>query len=93
PSIVVTLAILGPLARAVAWISRFFLKSMGIPVALTHDHEEHVEVLRGAIEMHGTGLGGDDDAPTETAMLRSVLDLGDRTVADVMTHRGSVALI
>ena len=93
PSIVVTLAILGPMARAVAWISRFFLKSMGIPVALTHDHEEHVEVLRGAIELHGTGPGGDDAAPTETAMLRSVLDLGDRTVGDVMTHRGSVALI
>src|SRR5262245_47165866 len=58
PSIVVTLAILGPLARGVAWISRFFLKLLGIPVALAHDHEEHVEVLRGAIEMHGTGEGG-----------------------------------
>ena len=26
-------------------------------------------------------------------MLRSVLDLGDRTVGDVMTHRGNVVLI
>jgi Mg2+/Co2+ transporter CorB len=49
-------------------------------------------LLRGAIEMHGTGFAN-ADAPAETAMLRSVLDLGDRTVGDVMTHRGNVALI
>src|SRR5215218_269466 len=30
PSIVVTLAVLGPMARAVAWISRFFLKLLGV---------------------------------------------------------------
>ena len=58
----------------------------------THDAEEQDEVLRGAIEMHGTGAT-DEDAPVEKAMLRSVLDLGDRTVGDVMTHRGNVALI
>ena len=49
-------------------------------------------MLRGAIELHGSGET-DDDAPAEKAMLRSVLDLGDRTVGDVMTHRGNVVLI
>ena len=35
PSIVVTLAILGPMARAVAWISRFFLSLLGVRVDRT----------------------------------------------------------
>ena len=54
--------------------------------------DEHADVLRGAIELHGEGQSG-EAAPAEKAMLRSVLDLGDRTVGDVMTHRGNVVLI
>ena len=92
PSIVVTLAVLGPMARGVAWISRFFLGLMRVQTDHTHDASEQNELLRGAIEMHGQGEG-DTDAPHEKAMLRSVLELGDRTVGDVMTHRGSVVLI
>jgi Mg2+/Co2+ transporter CorB len=92
PSILITLALLGPPARAVAWISRIFLRLLGVRTELHHDAEEHAELLRGAIEMHGSGFT-DTDAPAEKAMLRSVLDLGDRTVGDVMTHRGSVVLI
>jgi Mg2+/Co2+ transporter CorB len=92
PSILFSLALLGPPARAVAWISRLFLSAMGVKVDRRHDPEEHAELLRGAIEMHGSHAP-DDDAPAEKAMLRSVLDLGDRTVGDVMTHRGNVVLI
>jgi len=92
PSIVVTLVVLGPMARGVAWISRFFLNLIGVRVDRTPDAEEHDDVLRGAIELHGHGLT-DEAAPEEKAMLRSVLDLGDRTVSDVMTHRGNVVLI
>jgi Mg2+/Co2+ transporter CorB len=92
PSILFSLTLLGPAARAVAWISRVFLGAMGVKIDRTHDAEEHAELLRGAIEMHGAGAL-DEDAPAEKAMLRSVLDLGDRTVGDVMTHRGNVALI
>ena len=91
PSIIITLALLGPLARAVAWISRVFLRVIGVrePASAAH---EHTELLRGAIELHGVGHT-DEDAPAEKAMLRSVLELGDRTVGDVMTHRGNVVLI
>ncbi|MBI3199440.1 MAG: HlyC/CorC family transporter [Rhodospirillales bacterium] len=92
PSIVVTLAILGPMARGVASVSRFFLGLMRVQTDHTHDASEHNELLRGAIEMHGQGEG-DADAPHEKAMLRSVLELGDRTVGDVMTHRGNVVVI
>lgn len=92
PSILFSLVLLGPAARAVAWISRVFLAAMGVRVDRMHDAEEQAEALRGAIELHGSG-DTDEDAPAEKAMLRSVLDLGDRTVGDVMTHRGNVALI
>src|SRR4029453_16253212 len=81
PSIVVTLAILGPLARGVAWISRFFLGLLGVRIDRTPDAEEQVDVLRGAIELHGHGQA-EEAAPAEKAMLRSVLDLGDRPVGD-----------
>jgi Mg2+/Co2+ transporter CorB len=91
PSIIVTLALLGPPARAVAWISRVFLRVIGVrePASAAHEHNE---LLRGAIELHDVGHS-DADAPAEKAMLRSVLELGDRTVGDVMTHRGNVVLI
>ncbi|MGE5152215.1 MAG: HlyC/CorC family transporter [Rhodospirillaceae bacterium] len=92
PSVLFSLKLLGPAARAVAWISRVFLAAMGVKVDHLPDAEEHAELLRGAIEMHGAG-DTDEDAPVEKAMLRSVLDLGDRTVGDVMTHRGNVVLI
>jgi len=92
PSILITLAVLGPLARAFAWISRTFLALLRVRPDAAADALEQTEMLRGAIELHGTG-DTDVDAPAEKAMLRSVLDLGDRTVADVMVHRGSVVLI
>ncbi|MDP1837411.1 MAG: CNNM domain-containing protein, partial [Reyranella sp.] len=50
PSIVVTLAILGPMARGVAWISRFFLRLMSVRTDHTLDAGEQNELLRGAIE-------------------------------------------
>ncbi len=92
PSIVFTVAMLGPVARGVAGVSRFFLGLMGIRVDGKPDADEHDELLRGAIELHGHGQE-DEAAPAEKAMLRSVLDLGDRVVGDVMTHRGSVVVI
>jgi Mg2+/Co2+ transporter CorB len=92
PSIVVTLALLGPMARGVAWVSRFFLGLLGVRIDRMPDAEEHADVLRGAIELHGHGETN-EAAPAEKAMLRSVLDLGDRTVGDVMTHRGNVIVI
>jgi Mg2+/Co2+ transporter CorB len=91
PSILFTIFVLGPVARAVAWISRFFLYLLGVRAHIA-GADEHAELLRGAIEMHGDNKT-DEDAPAEKLMLRNVLDLGDRTVSDVMTHRANVVLI
>jgi len=91
PSILFTVFILGPIARAVAWVSRNFLYVLGVR-AHTTGSAEHAELLRGAIEMHGEDKT-DADAPAEKAMLSNVLDLGHRTVGDVMSHRANVVLI
>jgi Mg2+/Co2+ transporter CorB len=92
PSVTASLVVLGPAARAVSAISRFFLRLMRVRTDRKPDALEQTELLRGAIELHGEGQV-DLVAPAEKAMLRSVLDLGDRTVGDVMTHRASVVLI
>src|SRR3979490_656342 len=60
PSIVITLAILGPMARAVGWSARIFLRLLGVHTTLGHDAEEQADVLRGAIELHGSGQSDDD---------------------------------
>jgi Mg2+/Co2+ transporter CorB len=48
------------------------------------------EELRGAIELHG---GEETTVRHERAMLRSVLDLAEVDVGEIMTHRKSVTMI
>lgn len=57
-----------------------------------NDDEDREEELRGMIQLHGAEAN-DDDAREQSAMLASVLDLGEVTVDEVMTHRGSVEMI
>ncbi|MFI4999392.1 MAG: HlyC/CorC family transporter [Reyranellales bacterium] len=92
PSLAVVLKVLGPIASASARTARLFLGLFGIRGHGSDEAQVQDDMLRGAIELHGEGQM-DDDAPAEKEMLRSVLDLGDRTVGDVMTHRGNVVLI
>ena len=92
PSLNIVLMILGPVSSAAARAARFFLGLFGIRSHAADDAQAQDDMLRGAIELHGEGQSG-DAAPAEKAMLRSVLDLGDQTVGDVMTHRGNVVLI
>ncbi len=92
PSLNIVLMFLGPISSAAARAARFFLGLLGIHNRSEDEAQAQDDMLRGAIDLHGTGQS-DEAAPTEKAMLRSVLDLGDLTVGDVMTHRGNVALI
>ncbi|MDP2329376.1 MAG: HlyC/CorC family transporter [Reyranella sp.] len=92
PALAIALKILGPLAGALSRLARMLLRLVGVSTEATSASDEQNELLRGAIEMHGQGEV-DADAPHEKEMLRSVLELGDRTVGDVMTHRGNVVLI
>ena len=57
-----------------------------------HDEDAREEELRGMIELHGANTL-DAETREQSAMLSSVLDLGEVTVEEVMTHRGSVEMI
>lgn len=53
-----------------------------------------VEELRGAIEQHSGELGETpEDARQERAMLRSILELTDVVVSEVMTHRRNLMTV
>ena len=56
------------------------------------EDEEHEEELRGMIALHYS-RSDDEETREQSAMLSSVLDLGEVTVDEVMTHRASVAMV
>ncbi len=77
-----------PVTGAVAWIVRVFLKMFGIDISKVKPGS-HLEVLRGVIDMHR----GADEIQEQRVMLRSILDLFEVTVGDIMVHRQNVHMI
>ncbi|WP_259781972.1 HlyC/CorC family transporter [Aestuariispira ectoiniformans] len=63
------------------------LRLFGVRLQEDEDEEHKVEELRGVIDLHE----GED--PHERIMLRSILDLDDVEVEDVMTHRSNVVMV
>lgn len=89
PAINSLVFLLSPITRAMEFIVRILLRMAGVRSAepgLGPSPEE----LRGAIELHG---GEGKTVKDERAMLHSILDLGEVTVEEVMTHRRSVIMI
>ena len=83
--VAVIVFLLKPFSISLRWIVNVIIgKSNSNAV----DREEE---LRGLIEIHASG--SDEDAREQSAMLSSVLDLGEVMVDEVMTHRASVAMI
>jgi len=83
--------ILNPVTASVNFISRQVMKLFGIDYHASDIMGQGDEELRGAIELH---IG--DDTKTvkhERAMLRSVLDLAEVQVVEIMTHRKNVTMI
>ena len=78
--------LLTPLTWGLHHLVRMIIK----PAA--HDEDAREEELRGMIELHGANTL-DAETREQSAMLSSVLDLGEVTVEEVMTHRGSVEMI
>lgn len=82
--------ILGPVTLTINAIVRQMLNLIGAGSSADESREAAEEELRGAIELH------DGDAPTvkqERDMLRSVLDLTEVQVEEIMTHRRNVVMI
>ncbi|MFQ5971950.1 MAG: HlyC/CorC family transporter [Alphaproteobacteria bacterium] len=90
PSLRLIIGVLSPITRAIQQIVNFVLKAVGAetgPVRLAKAREEE---LRGAIDLHAVS---DAEAAREGIMMRSILDLAEVEVGEVMTHRKSIQVI
>jgi len=90
PAIRAATIVLGPAARAVQILVRFTLKLLGVRIRADDPVTVRVEELRGAIDLHA---GPPEEVKEEKRMLRSILDLADVEVGEIMTHRGNVAVV
>ncbi len=79
-----------PITHTVQMIVRATLKLFGVEIASNLDVEQQEEELRGAIDLHD---GEDVETKEERAMLRSILDLDEVPVEDIMTHRSKVVML
>ncbi len=91
PTINVLVIVLLPFVKTINVIVRLLLRLFGIdPHASDGLHSSTAE-LRGAIELHASHAQGEDKE--SGIMLRSVLDLADVQVGEIMTHRKGVSAI
>jgi Mg2+/Co2+ transporter CorB len=90
PAIRVIVILLSPVTHAIQWLVRITVRPFGIQLGQELGVSHREEELRGAIDLHE---GPDPEQRHERLMLRSILDLDDVEVEDVMTHRRAVTLI
>lgn len=90
PALRILVLILSPITQAINWIIAGAMGLVGIKLAKLTDKAESVEALRGAIELH---QGDNSDTRHERIMLRSILDLSDVDVAEVMHHRQDIVMV
>lgn len=89
PVVRVIVIVFAPVTELVARIVRTVLKLFGVDIAKVRTGE-HMHMLRGAIDLHE---GEDQETNAQRAMLRSVLDLADVTVEEIMTHRNNIHML
>ncbi len=90
PVVRLLVLVLTPFTWATRTIVGGTLRLFGVPISAGLGHDEREEELRGLIEMHA---GEGHEVDHERAMLRSILDLADVDVSEIMTHRRSVRMI
>ncbi len=81
--------IFSPVTELVSRIVRLTLKIFGVDISVVNVGD-HMEVLRGVIELHH---GPEKETLDQRAMLRSILDLAEVDVEEIMTHRRNVSMI
>ena len=89
PMVRLIVLIFSPITEAVTWVVRFVLKIFGVDISKV-TAGSHLELLRGVIDLHH---GPGQETKQQRAMLRSILDLIDVTVEDIMIHRSHVTMI
>ena len=90
PILRVFVVIFGPVNHAIFLVVRGTLKLVGVDIGNPIGSEQSEEELRGAIDLHA---GGSEEVRQERQMLRSILDLGDVEVGEIMTHRKNVITV
>ena len=91
PAVSRVVAVLSPIAHAINVIIRVSLRTFGVRLATEQEMAQAAEeVLRGAIDLH---RGEEPEMRQERIMLRSILDLADVDVSEVMHHRQDLVAI
>jgi len=94
PIMKVLTAALGPVVVVIQWIVSLTLTLFGARVSRPLDAASMLAELRGAIDLHTREMAAtDQDVRHERAMLKSVLDLADVEVSEIMVHRRNVSSI
>ena len=83
-----------PVTAAINFVVGTILKVFRIEYHAEEVFGYTAEELRGAIELHaGEDEDDEEDVKQERAMLRSVLDLGEVQVSEIMIHRKNITAI
>lgn len=80
--------VLAPITQTIIGIVRTVLRIFGIDLSQVQDDGK--EELMGVIDLH---QGEQEEIREERAMLRSILDLAEVEVDEIMTHRSKVEMI
>lgn len=91
PIVRFVIMIFAPVTETVTWIVRGVLNMFGVDISKV-TAGSHLELLRGAIDMH-EGEGPKQQTQEQRAMLRSILDLAEVDIEDIMIHRKNVIMI
>lgn len=89
PIVRLVIIVFAPITEAVTWVVRRVLKVFGVDISNV-GVGSHIELLRGAIEMHE---GPERETLEQRAMLRSILDLAEVDIEEIMVHRKNVVMI
>lgn len=81
--------LLGPLMRSVQLFVDLLLRLTGLQPENTIDIDASMAELRGAIDIHAA----EEETSHERKMLRSILDLGEVEVGEIMVHRKKLVMI
>ena len=85
--------ILSPITLATQRLVRNTLWIFGIRLDGDDDLTSKTEELRGAIELHQSEADDNKTIQNERAMLRSVLDLSEIEVGEIMVHRKTITML
>ena len=85
--------VLRPLTALIQAVMNVMLRVLGAAQNGENSAAHTLAELRGAIELHTRDEELDETVRNERAMLRSVLDLADVQVEDIMIHRKNVTMI